>query len=319
VERVGQNLGDHSSQQRRANKQPASVAKRGTQVGATKTRAEFGSTKADVLQANKWGRHSIWWRIPIACVLCVMVAGGVAVFINDQFRDASLAAHAKEISVRVVGAEHDSDDSGANDYLWVAIPECSCSVRLGTDNPAAHPKGSTVHVLYDTTNPTNVRLLVDANSAKGGWLVDAMAVVAGFFALWIAYVFAKPELSQLWHWIRRRHEPQTQPLKSPVEGSLRTAKSPVEDPLRTVQPVEDSLRMEDLLRTVKFRLALKGYNVDEVDEFLDALAVKVHGDEALFPEDVTSHEFRIGLKGYSVDEVDEFLQMLAPMISAQPG
>jgi DivIVA domain-containing protein len=167
-----------------------------------------------------------------------------------------------------------------------------------------------VPVLYDTTNPTNVRLLVDANSVIGGWLVDAIAFVAGFFALLFAYVFAKPELWQLWRWIRRKHEPQTQPLRSPGKESLRTVRSPLEDSLR----MDDPLRT---LRTVKFRLGLKGYNVDEVDGFLDALAVKLHGGEALFPEEVTSHEFRLGLKGYNVDEVDEYLEWLVTMISAQ--
>jgi DivIVA domain-containing protein len=74
---------------------------------------------------------------------------------------------------------------------------------------------------------------------------------------------------------------------------------------------------EDSLRTVMFRLGLKGYNVDEVDAFLDALAAKLHGGEALFPEDVTSREFRLGFKGYNVDEVDAFLERFAAMISSQ--
>ena len=76
-------------------------------------------------------------------------------------------------------------------------------------------------------------------------------------------------------------------------------------------------RPEYLARTVEFRLGLKGYNVDEVDEFLDALAQKLERGEALVPEDVTSHEFRLGLKGYNVDEVDEFLEYLVEISSTQ--
>jgi Protein of unknown function (DUF3592) len=177
-------------------------------AAASPKTGKSGLSRADLLRGNNWGRHSIWWRLPTALVLCTIVAGGVTNFINDQFRDASLAAHAKEISARVVDTEHQSDDSGANDYLWVEIPACSCSVRVGTDNLAAHPKGSSVPVLYDRTNPTNVRLLVDANSAKGEWLVDAMLFVGGFFALWIAYVFAAPELWQLSRWMRRKSKLQ---------------------------------------------------------------------------------------------------------------
>ena len=62
-----------------------------------------------------------------------------------------------------------------------------------------------------------------------------------------------------------------------------------------------------VLRCVEFRIALKGYNVLQVDEFLDALAVKLDSGEALFAEDLISNEFRISWKGYQKDEVDEFL------------
>jgi DivIVA domain-containing protein len=65
------------------------------------------------------------------------------------------------------------------------------------------------------------------------------------------------------------------------------------------------------LRTVEFRLGSQGYNVDEVDEFLDGLADKLERNGELLFQDVIHDEFRLGLKGYKVDEVDEFLDGLA--------
>jgi DivIVA domain-containing protein len=69
--------------------------------------------------------------------------------------------------------------------------------------------------------------------------------------------------------------------------------------------------LASLPRIVEFRLAFKGYNVDQVDEFLDSLAAKLDRGEELFAEDVISNEFRISWKGYNKGEVDEFLERLA--------
>ena len=66
-----------------------------------------------------------------------------------------------------------------------------------------------------------------------------------------------------------------------------------------------------MLRTVEFRVALKGYNVLQVDEFLDSLAAKIDTREEIFAEDVLSNEFRVSWKGYKKQEVDEFLERLA--------
>ena len=65
------------------------------------------------------------------------------------------------------------------------------------------------------------------------------------------------------------------------------------------------------IRYVEFRRALKGYDVGQVDVFLESLAVTVAGGGALFAEDVISHEFRTSWKGYHKEEVDEFLNLLA--------
>jgi len=71
------------------------------------------------------------------------------------------------------------------------------------------------------------------------------------------------------------------------------------------------------LRTEEFHLALKGYNVDEVDEFLEALAARIEIGESLFPEDVISNEFRISWKGYDKQDVDGFLERVAAAIDTQ--
>jgi len=71
------------------------------------------------------------------------------------------------------------------------------------------------------------------------------------------------------------------------------------------------------LRDEEFRHALKGYNVEEVDEFLEALAARLERGEALFPEDVMSNGFRISWKGYHKQDVDSFLELLAAAINTQ--
>ena len=40
------------------------------------------------------------------------------------------------------------------------------------------------------------------------------------------------------------------------------------------QPTQSNQSLLDSLRTVEFRLGLKGYNVDEVDEYLEKAAVE---------------------------------------------
>jgi DivIVA domain-containing protein len=71
------------------------------------------------------------------------------------------------------------------------------------------------------------------------------------------------------------------------------------------------------LRAERFRRALKGYNVDEVDELLEALAARRERGEALFPEDVISNGFRISWKGYHKQDVDDFLERIAAAIDTQ--
>ena len=69
-----------------------------------------------------------------------------------------------------------------------------------------------------------------------------------------------------------------------------------------------------MLRCVEFRFALKGYDVAQVDELLEALAAKLDRGEELFSEDVISNEFRVSWKGYQKEEVDEFLEGLAATV-----
>jgi hypothetical protein len=70
-------------------------------------------------------------------------------------------------------------------------------VRVATDNPAAHPKGSTIAVLYDTSDPTNARPLVDGNSAYGGWIIDFVFFGLAAFGVYCAYDLMSPEIARL--------------------------------------------------------------------------------------------------------------------------
>ena len=88
--------------------------------------------------------------------------------------------------------------------------------------------------------------------------------------------------------------------------------------LRVIQGL-DYLRdpLVSALRTEEFRLALKGYNVNEVDKFLDGLADRLERNDALFPEDVIRNEFRTSWKGYNKQDVHDFLRQIAAAIETQ--
>ena len=88
--------------------------------------------------------------------------------------------------------------------------------------------------------------------------------------------------------------------------------------LRVIQGL-DYLRdpLVSALRTEEFRLALKGYNVDEVDKFLGGLAARLERNDALFPEDVIRNEFRTSWKGYNKQDVHDFLRQIAAAIETQ--
>ena len=74
--------------------------------------------------------------------------------------------------------------------------------------------------------------------------------------------------------------------------------------MRSLTPPPPDLT--SVLRYVEFRFALKGYDVAQVDELLEALAAKLDRGEELFSEDVISNELRVSWKGYRKEEVDEF-------------
>jgi hypothetical protein len=116
---------------------------------------------------------------------------GLTIFINDQLRDADLASHNTVARYQVTGQDHEFDEAGNTDYLYVWSTACACTLKLQTDNPSRHPRGSIVPVLYDTADPTNARLLVDANSTWGIWGLDGIHFAMGAFGLMIAYF--------LWH------------------------------------------------------------------------------------------------------------------------
>jgi hypothetical protein len=136
-------------------------------------------------------------RCVFAGVIVVLVLWGVAIFARNQVNDASIASHGRAANARIVGTSHVDDDDGSSDFVFVWIPACDCPVQLATDNPAAHPKGSTMPVLYDTTDPTNARPLVDGNSTTWGWVEDVFFFGLAGFGLYCAYEFMTPEIDGL--------------------------------------------------------------------------------------------------------------------------
>ena|ERR1700757_385011 len=70
-------------------------------------------------------------------------------------------------------------------------------------------------------------------------------------------------------------------------------------------------------------LGKRGYNEDEVDEFLDAIeaALRNPAGRILTPEEVRNKVFskpRIGHRGYNEDEVDAFLDVVERQLGRSP-
>ena len=65
------------------------------------------------------------------------------------------------------------------------------------------------------------------------------------------------------------------------------------------------------IRKAKFRKNLKGYNIQEVDAFLDHFASRVEHGEAITPSVLSNVQFRLSLRGYDVREVDRYLDLIA--------
>ncbi len=85
---------------------------------------------------------------------------------------------------------------------------------------------------------------------------------------------------------------------------------------------EDSSPIANL-RTVEFRLSLRGYDVGAVDTYLEDLAVALEGGEFASPtptpEDVQSQTFRLSRRGYSTSEVDAYLEAVAEELTSRPN
>jgi hypothetical protein len=154
-------------------------------------RQAAGKTRS--AKATKGGRAGR--RYVFAGVVAVLVLWGFAIFARNQVNDASIASHGRAVDARIVGTSHVDDDNGSSDFLSVWLPACNCPVQLATDNPAAHPRGSTIRVLYDTTDPTNARPLVDGNSTKWGWATDALFFGLAAFGIYCIYESVIPEIS----------------------------------------------------------------------------------------------------------------------------
>jgi DivIVA domain-containing protein len=70
-----------------------------------------------------------------------------------------------------------------------------------------------------------------------------------------------------------------------------------------------------LVANAQFRLALKGYNVKDVDEFLADIADRTEHGQVIPASEFDGVRFRLGLKGYNVDDVDSFLSNLAKRLA----
>jgi DivIVA domain-containing protein len=76
------------------------------------------------------------------------------------------------------------------------------------------------------------------------------------------------------------------------------------------------------LRTVEFKLALRGYDVDAVDVYLETLATSLANDQlgnvAPTPEAIERQTFRLSLRGYSTKDVEAFLKAVADELRERP-
>jgi DivIVA domain-containing protein len=70
------------------------------------------------------------------------------------------------------------------------------------------------------------------------------------------------------------------------------------------------------IESVKFRLGLKGYNVDEVDRFLANLSHRIDNGDAITANELDHPQFRRSLKGYNIDEVDGFVRDIASSLGS---
>ena len=75
--------------------------------------------------------------------------------------------------------------------------------------------------------------------------------------------------------------------------------------------------LASVIDTVEFRQQLKGYNVDEVDRFLEDLAKRIRKGVPVSPAELDSRTFRKQLKGYSTTDVDAFIADLSKRLSLQ--
>ena len=73
---------------------------------------------------------------------------------------------------------------------------------------------------------------------------------------------------------------------------------------------QDLRALAEGVRRVEFTQGVRGYHVDEVDEFLERVAVHVEagGSPAALIEQA---EFRLSARGYNVDDVDDYLERLS--------
>ena len=64
------------------------------------------------------------------------------------------------------------------------------------------------------------------------------------------------------------------------------------------------------VRTKEFRQTLRGYHIDDVDTFLEKVAVEVEAGRPVRAL-CASARFRQALRGYKIDDVDTFLRRVA--------
>ncbi len=96
----------------------------------------------------------LWVALVFAAAVIALSIRGTWVFVSNEIQDVTLAHQGVTLMADITGKDHQNEGDGtAEDYLWVRIPACGCSVLVPTDNPAAHPVGSKIPVRYNPHDP----------------------------------------------------------------------------------------------------------------------------------------------------------------------
>ncbi|HZD02473.1 MAG TPA: DivIVA domain-containing protein [Actinomycetes bacterium] len=153
---------------------------------------------------------------------------------------------------------------------------------------------------------------VQEQTFNGAWYGYAMHEVDDFLdVLVVALGQLHRALDEAQQWHSARRAPLQPPLTAPRQ-------LPAPDPAAPRRPMS----AHDVAAKT-FSWALRGYSVDEVDQFLGRVAVElarvmgepVGGPPRLSSHDIASKRFTLLPRGYAMHEVDDFLAQLAAQLA----